>query len=158
MHSVWWKIMLSFPNFSWHPLGRFSHLNCILSKSNNDSKILQCPPSTKGLLQEHFSFSLTSLQSWQTVWPCTHLYQWCFPAMTPFWQIKHFNSSCKTLLKSDFAYFAADDILQNIELSSFNFQLSKLSYPKTEQVYAPKFKPSFEIRKKSSNWRNEKFF
>ena len=154
--------MLSFPNFSWHPLGRFSHLNCILSKSNNDSKILQCPPSTKGLLQQSvagtkfFPLSETSLQSWHTMWPCMHLYQWCFPAMTPFWQTKHFNSSCKTLLKSGFAHFAADAI--------FQFQLSKFSFPKTEQVYAPKFKPSFQIRKNRQiswsykNWRNEKFF
>ena len=134
MHSVWCKIMFSLSDDSWHPLARFSHLNCILSRFNKDSVILQCPPSTKGLLQEHSFFPLTSLQSWQTVCPWMHLYQRCFPALTPFSQIKHFNSSCKTLLKSDFAYFAADAIFEKFQ------KLLKFSYPRTELLCQAKFK------------------
>ena len=112
MHSLWWKIMFSSFIVSWHPLIRLSHLKRILSTFNKDSVVLQCPPGIKDLLQEHFFLSLTSLQSWQTIWPCTHLYQWSFPAMTPLSQIKQFNSSCKTLLNSGsgLAYLAADAI------------------------------------------------
>ena len=44
--------------------------------------------------------------------------------MTPFLQMKHFNSSCKTLLKSFLAYFATDAIFETQKLQ----QLQKLSY------------------------------